>query len=51
MPAVAGTVVAFVVGLAALTGLRHIVARGRFWAFAVYLVPLGLLLVAMDGLR
>jgi undecaprenyl-diphosphatase len=50
-PAIAGTLVAFVVGLAALTGLRHIVARGRFWAFALYLVPLGVILIAMDGLR
>ncbi len=49
--AIAGTVVAFVVGLAALTALRHIVARGRFWAFAVYLVPLGAILIAMDVLR
>jgi undecaprenyl pyrophosphate phosphatase UppP len=36
-----------VVGLAALAGLRHIVARGRFWAFAIYLVPLGAILIAM----
>lgn len=50
-PALAGTAVAFVVGLAALTGLRHIVARGRFWAFAIYLVPLGVVLIAMDVLR
>lgn len=50
-PAIAGTVVAFVVGLAALTGLRHIVARGRFWSFAVYLVPLGAILIALGILR
>ena len=33
--------------LAALTALRHIVAQGRFWAFALYLVPLGAVLVVM----
>jgi undecaprenyl-diphosphatase len=47
-PAVVGAVVAFAVGLVALLGLRQIVARGRFWAFAVYLVPLGLGLIAFD---
>ncbi len=47
-PAVAGAVMAFAVGLVALVGLRQIVARGRFWAFALYLVPLGLLLIAVD---
>lgn len=46
-PAIAGTVVAFVVGLASLTALRQIVARGRFWAFALYLVPLGAILIAV----
>ncbi len=51
IPAIAGALVAFVVGLAALAGLRHIVARGRFWAFAVYLVPLGTLMIALDLLR
>jgi undecaprenyl-diphosphatase len=50
-PALIGAAVAFVVGLAALTGLRHIVARGRFWAFAIYLVPLGAILIAMDVFR
>lgn len=47
-PAIVGAVVAFAVGLVALAGLRRIVARGRFWAFAVYLVPLGLVLIAFD---
>jgi undecaprenyl-diphosphatase len=49
-PAIAGTLVAFVVGLASLLALRQIVARGRFWAFALYLVPLGAVLLAV-GLR
>jgi undecaprenyl-diphosphatase len=47
-PAFAGAVVAFGVGLVALLGLRHIVARGQFWAFALYLVPLGLGLIVLD---
>lgn len=46
-----GTITSFVVGLAALVGLRHIVARGRFWAFALYLVPLGVTMIAMDLFR
>ncbi len=50
-PAIAATVVAFVVGLAALSALRHIVAQGRFWAFAIYLVPLGAVLVVMGLYR
>jgi undecaprenyl-diphosphatase len=48
LPAVAGAVVAFGVGLVALIGLRRIVAQGRFWAFSLYLVPLGLVLVSLD---
>jgi undecaprenyl-diphosphatase len=50
-PAFAGTAVAFVVGLGALALLRRIVAQGRFWAFAVYLVPLGLGLIAYDAMH
>lgn len=41
-PAVAGAVVSLVVGLGALLLLRRLVDRGRFWTFAVYLLPLGL---------
>ncbi len=41
LPAVAGAVVSLVVGLGALLVLRRLVDRGRFWVFAVYLVPLG----------
>jgi undecaprenyl-diphosphatase len=44
-----GAAVAFGVGVAALLGLQHIVRRGRFWWFALYLVPLGVWLVASHG--
>ena len=47
LPAVVGATVAFGVGLVALLGLRKIVAQGRFWAFALYLVPLGLVLIGV----
>ncbi|MCA9605105.1 MAG: undecaprenyl-diphosphate phosphatase [Myxococcales bacterium] len=43
---VVGGVVSAIVGLAALLWLRALVDRGRFWTFAVYLVPLGLGLVS-----
>jgi undecaprenyl-diphosphatase len=46
--ALAGAVVSFVVGWASLLVLRRLVDRGRFWAFAVYLVPLGLALIVWD---
>lgn len=35
-----GAVVSFVVGYASLLLLRGTISRGRFWAFALYLVPL-----------
>ena len=44
--ALLGAAVSFVVGLGALLGLRRLVDGGRFWVFAVYLVPLGLVLLA-----
>ena len=44
-PELVGGVVAAVVGLAALVWLRQLVNRGRFWTFALYLVPLGAALV------
>lgn len=50
MPGLVGVTVSFVVGLVSLAGLREIVARGRFWAFAIYLVPLALFLFAA-GMR
>ncbi len=50
MPGLVGVTVSFVVGLVSLAGLREIVARGRFWAFAIYLIPLGLFLFAA-GMR
>lgn len=40
--AAVGTTVAFVTGLAALFALRNVVKQGKFWAFALYLAPLGL---------
>ena len=42
---IVGGVVAAIVGLAALIWLRALVNQGRFWTFAVYLIPLGLGLV------
>ncbi len=41
-------VTAGVIGYGALRALREIVARGRFWVFSVYLVPLGLGILAWD---
>jgi undecaprenyl-diphosphatase len=46
-----GAAVALVVGYAALRILRELVGRGKFWAFAVYLVPLAIVLLAYDALR
>lgn len=46
-----GAVVAFFVGLGALYLLRGVVARGRVWLFAVYLVPLGLGTILWGALR
>lgn len=44
--AMIGALVAFVVGLGALVLLRGLVARGRLWWFALYLVPLSLMTLA-----
>jgi undecaprenyl-diphosphatase len=44
--ALAGVGVSFGVGLASLLVLRRLIDRGRFWAFACYLVPLGTALIA-----
>ena len=44
-PALIAGTVALGVGYVALRLLRHIVVQGRFWAFALYLVPLGLGLI------
>ncbi len=43
--ALAGGVVAFAFGYVALRLLRGLLDRGRFWAFALYLVPLGVALL------
>jgi len=44
--AITGALTAAIVGYGALRWLRSLVNQGRFWAFALYLVPLGLGLVA-----
>lgn len=41
-----GGAVATVVGVLSLVLLRKLVTQGRFWAFALYLVPVGALLIA-----
>lgn len=46
--ALAGAAVSFLVGWASLLLLRRLVDRGRFWAFAIYLVPLGTALIVWD---
>jgi undecaprenyl-diphosphatase len=43
-----GALVAFVSGLLALRVLRGLLVRGRFWLFALYLVPLGVAMVLWD---
>ena len=43
-----GGAIAALVGWLALSALRKVVVLGRFWAFAVYLVPLGVGLIAGD---
>jgi len=48
---IAGALTALVVGYLALRWLRSIVNQGRFWTFGLYLVPLGLGIVAWDLLR
>lgn len=47
-PALIAGAVALVVGYLALRLLRRIVVQGRFWAFALYLVPLGVGLIVWD---
>ncbi|MGF1466971.1 MAG: undecaprenyl-diphosphate phosphatase [Sandaracinaceae bacterium] len=48
--AVIGGVVAMVVGYLALRWLRALVDQGRFWVFALYLIPLGLALLVWPSL-
>lgn len=43
-----GGLVALVVGLLSLVLLRKVVNEGRFWAFALYLVPVGVGLIVYD---
>lgn len=46
-----GALTALVVGYLALRWLRAIVNQGRFWIFALYLVPLGVGILAWDLIR
>jgi undecaprenyl-diphosphatase len=48
---IAGALTALIVGYVALRWLRALVRQGRFWTFALYLVPLGLGVIAWDLLR
>lgn len=41
-----GGVISCVVGVVSLIALRRLVVQGRFWAFAFYLVPVGILAIA-----
>ena len=45
-----GAVVAFIVGLLAIWAVRESVSRGKLWAFAVYLTPLGIALIVWQFL-
>jgi len=46
LPVWIGGAVATLVGVISLVFLRRLVDQGRFWAFALYLVPLGLAMIA-----
>lgn len=41
-------VLAFCSGYVALLALKGLLARGRFWLFGIYLIPLGALMLAWD---
>lgn len=43
--ALVGGLMAFTVGFLALVWLRRLVTRGRFWAFSLYLVPVGIAVI------
>lgn len=43
-----GGLVALVVGVVSLLLLRRVVNEGRFWAFSLYLVPVGIGLIVFD---
>lgn len=49
--ALVGATMALLVGYLALRWLRALVDQGRFWVFAIYLVPLGLGVIAWGALR
>lgn len=46
-----GGAVAAVIGVVSLVVLRKLVTQGRFWAFTLYLVPVGIGLIAWDFSR
>jgi undecaprenyl-diphosphatase len=47
VPAIAGTIVAGVVGYFAIIWLTKIVRSGRIWMFSVYLIVLGIIVLAL----
>lgn len=48
---IVGMVTAFWMGFLCLKLVRHVVNQGRFWGFALYLIPLGLGLMVWDKLN
>ncbi len=42
-----GAVVAFFVGIGALIALRGVISRGKLWVFALYVIPLALVVLTM----
>ena len=50
VPALVAGSVAFATGYVALRILRTVVVQGRFWWFAIYLVPLGTALILLDAM-
>ena len=46
-PGIVGALIAFAVGILALIGLREVVGRGQLSLFALYLIPLALLVLAL----
>lgn len=42
-----GAIVAFFVGIAALIALRGVVSKGRLWVFALYVIPLALVVLTL----
>ena len=42
-----GAVVAFFVGIGALIALRGVISKGKLWVFALYVIPLALVVLTM----